>query len=167
MRRGIPEDFMKIDFYRYYQTTFCARGRMRCLAMLHLQKGKTIKEVAEIVQQSRVSISHWLRWLREGYGIEKLVGYIKGRGRKSKVSLVDEEKLKSEVEKMRELRSGGRVTGKDIQTMIKEKWNIEYALSSIYALLKRLNLVWITSRSKHPQMDEKTQEDFKKTFTPK
>jgi transposase len=120
MRRGIPSDFMKIDFYHHYQTTPCARGRIRCLAMLHLQKGKTIKEVAEIVQQSRVSISHCLRWLREGHGIEKLVGYVKGRGRKAKVSLLDEEELKSEVEKMRELRSGGRVTGKDIQTMIKK-----------------------------------------------
>lgn len=136
MRRGIPANFTEINFYHHYQTTPCARGRMRCLAMIHLQKGKTIKEVAEIVQQSRFSISHWLRWLREGDGIEKLVGYVKGRGRKSKVCLLDEEKLRSEVEKMRELRSGGRVTGKDIQTMIKEKWNIEYALSSIYALLK-------------------------------
>ena len=68
------------------------------------------------------------------------MGYVKGRGRKSKVFLLDEEKLKSEVEKMRDLRSGGRVRGKDIHAMMKEKWSIEYALSSIYALLKRLNL---------------------------
>jgi len=163
MQRGIPAGFMEIDFRYYYHTTPCARGRMRCLAMLHLQKGKTIKEVAEIIQQSRVSISHWLQWLREGHEIERLVGYVKGRGRSAKVSLVDEEELKTQIEKMIDLRAGGRVTGKDIQKMIKQTWQVEYALSSVYALLKRLDIVWITSRSKHPKMDERIQADFKKT----
>jgi transposase len=158
-----PQGFMEIDFHRYYQITPCARGRMRCLAMLHLQRGKTIEEVSEIVQQSRVSISHWLRWLREEGEIERLVGYVKGRGGKSKISSIDEETIRLTIEKLSKEKKGGRITGKDIQKMIKEKWDIEYALSSIYVLLKRLKLVWITSRSKHPQMDEKIQEDFKKT----
>jgi transposase len=158
-----PPGFMEIDFYRYYQTTPCARGRMRCLAMLHLQRGKTIEEVSEIVQQSRISISHWLRWLREEGDIERLIGYVKGRGGKPKISSVDEETVRLTIEKMSKERRGGRITGKDIQKMIKETWGIEYALSSIYVLLKRLNLVWITSRSKHPRMDEELQEDFKKS----
>lgn len=157
-----PEGFMEIDFYRYYQTTPCARGRMRCLAMLHIQKGKTIEEVSEIVQQSRVSISHWLQWLRAEGDIERLIGYVKGRGGKAKISSIGDETVRLTIEKMSEERRGGRVTGKDIQKMIKETWDIEYALSSIYVLLKRLNIVWITSRSRHPQMDEKLQEDFKK-----
>ena len=157
-----PEKFMEINFYHYYQTTPCARGRMRCLAMVHLQKGKTIEEVSEIVQQSRVSISHWLRWLREEGDIERLVGYVKGRGGKAKIASIGEETIRLTIEKMSKEKRGGRITGKDIQKIIKETWEIEYALSSVYVLLKRLNLVWITSRSKHPQMDEKTQENFKK-----
>ena len=159
-----PPGFMEIDFYRYYQTTPCARGRMRCLAMVHLQKGKTIEEVSEMVQQSRISISHWLRWLREERDIERLTGYVKGRGGKSKIASIGEETVRLMIEKMSKEKRGGRVTGKDIQRMIKEKWDIEYGLSSIYDLLKRLKLVWITSRSKHPKMDEKIQEDFKKTL---
>jgi len=158
-----PQGFMEIDFHRFYQTTPCARGRMRCLAMLHLQRGKTIEEVSEIVQQSRVSISRWLRWLREEGEIERLVGYVKGRGSKAKISSIDEETIRLTIEKLSEEKKGCHITGKDIQKMIKKKWGIEYALSSIYVLLKRLKFVWITSRSKHPQMDEKIQEDFKKT----
>jgi transposase len=157
-----PSGFMEIDFQRYYQTTPCARGRMRCLAMLHLQKGKKIKEVAQIVQQSRVSIHIWLNWLREEGGVERLVGFVKGRGRKSKLSFVDDEQVRTSIERLKEERPGGRITGKDIQEMIWEKWGVSYKLSSVYILLRRLKIVWITPRSQHPQANIAIQEAFKK-----
>src|SRR5277367_287923 len=94
-----PSGFMAIDFQHYYQTTPCPRARMRCLAMLHLQKGKTIKEAAEIVQQSRMAVHTWLNWLREEGGFEHLVGFVKGRGRKSKVSCIDEEGIRTNIER--------------------------------------------------------------------
>lgn len=157
-----PSGFMNIDFQKYYQTSPCPRARMRCLAMLHLQKGKTVKEAAEIVQQSRVSVHIWLNWLKKEGGLGHLVGFVKGRGRKSKVSSIDGEEIRLSIEKLKEERQGGRLTGKDIQQMIKNKWNVQYELSSIYVLLKRLNIVWITSRSQHPKADMKIQEEFKK-----
>jgi transposase len=160
-----PSGFMNINFQRYYQTTPCPRGRMRCLAMLHLQKGRTIKETAEIVQQSRIAVHTWLNWLREEGGLAHLVGFVKGRGRKSKVNCIDEEKIRISIEKLKEDRQGGRITGKDIQQMLKNKWDVWYELSSIYVLLKRLNIVWITSRSQHPKADIEVQEEFKKKIS--
>jgi transposase len=157
-----PTGFMDIDFQRYYQTTPCPRARMRCLAMLHLQKGKTVKEAAEVVQQSRAALHTWLNWLREEGGLEHLVGFVKGRGRKSKVFSIGEEEIRLSIEKLKEERRGGRTTGKDIQQMLKNKWGIQYELSSIYVLLKRLSIVWITSRSQHPKADIQAQEEFKK-----
>lgn len=154
---------MKIDFQRAYQTVPCARGRMRCLAMIHLQKGKTVKEVSKIVQQSSASLHKWLRWLREESGIEHLTGFVKGRGRPSKLHFVSSEELISEIEKLQSGREGGRVTGTDIQDLIQIKWGISYGLSSIYQLLKRLNIVWVTSRSRHPKEDPVIQDTFKKT----
>jgi transposase len=159
-----PTGFNNINFQRYYQTTPCARGRMRCLAMVHLQKGKSIKEVSEIIQQSRVAISQWLGWLREENGLERITGYVKGRGRKTKLSGVDDETIRRTIEQASETRNGGRMTGREIQQIIKEKWNVDYALSSVYTLLDRLNLVWITARSRHPLMNSATQEEFKKKF---
>lgn len=162
-----PSGFMEIDFQRYYQTTACPRGRIRCLAMLHLQKGKTVKEVAEIVQQSRVALHAWLNWLSEEGGLEHLIGFVKGRGRKSKVSFIDEEKIRVSIEELKGERQGGRITAKDIQRMLKNKWGVHYELSSIYVLLKRLNVVWITSRSQHPKADKEAQEEFKKKLSRK
>jgi transposase len=135
--------------------------------MLHLQKGKKMQEVSEIVQQSRMSIHNWLNWLSSEGGVERLIGFVKGRGRRSKLSFMEDEEIRASIEELREKRSGGRVTGEEIQRMIQEKWGVSYALSSIYVLLKRLKIVWITSRSQHPQADIAVQEDFKKTFLKK
>jgi len=44
---------------------------------------------------------------------------------------------------------------------------VAYAQSSIYALFRRWNLVWITARSQHPQADPQAQADFKKTSAKK
>lgn len=160
---SLPAGFKEIDFHHYYQTTPCPRGRMRCLAMLHLQQGKTVGEAARCVQQSRISVSIWLRWLREEGGFERLIGFAKGRGRKPKLSFEKCEILRSTIEKAAKDRKGGRIVGREVQKLIQETWGVKYALSSIYVVLSRLNLVWITSRSQHPQMDPALQEEFKKT----
>ena len=65
---------------------------------------------------------------------------------------------------LQDKRNGGRIRGKDILRLIKTRYNIRYSLSSVYNVLKRANLVWITGRSKHPKGDEKEQSAFKKTF---
>lgn len=131
--------------------------------MLHLQEGKTVKEVSAIVRQSSTSIHKWLRWLREESGIEHLTGFVKGRVRHSKLHFVSSEELVSEIEKLQSEREGGRITGTDIQDLIQVNWGISYGLSSVYQLLKRLNIVWITSRSRHPMKDQASQDTFKKT----
>ena len=57
---------------------------------------------------------------------------------------------------------GGRLMGKDIQKYIYETYGVNYCLRNIYRLLNELELVWITSRSKHPKQDLVAQEAFKK-----
>ena len=57
---------------------------------------------------------------------------------------------------------GGRLMWKDIQKHIKDTYAVNYHVRSIYYLMKELNIVWITSRSKHPKQDLEAQEDFKK-----
>ena len=46
--------------------------------------------------------------------------------------------------------------------MLKKKFNAGYSANSIYDLLERLNIVWITGRSIHPKADKEAQEEFKK-----
>jgi transposase len=54
--------------------------------------------------------------------------------------------------------------GKDIQKHIQEIYGVNYHVRNIYHLMKEMDLVWITSRSKHPKQDLEAQEAFKKTY---
>ena len=54
--------------------------------------------------------------------------------------------------------------GKDIQKHIEEKFSVTYKIRNIYKLMKELNLVWITSRSRHPKQDLAAQDKFKKFY---
>ena len=163
---SLPEGFFEIDFKHPYRTSGSPRGRMRCLAMLHLQSGKTVEQVADIVQQSRPTIHTWIRWIKEG-GLARLVDDVQGRGRKPKLSGDDGSRLKEMILQAHEKRKGGRIIGKDVQAIIKEHWGADYCLSNIYVILKRVGLVWITSRSKHPKVDIELIDDFKKNSTKK
>ena len=59
---------------------------------------------------------------------------------------------------------GGRLIGEDIRSILKEKFNVVYTLNGTYDLLKGLNMVWISSRSRHPKQDDEIQETYKKNF---
>jgi len=87
-----------------------------------------------------------------------------GRGRYKKLPTGKEAELKKEILLLQENRDGGRVIGKDVRVLLKEKYEVEYSLSSVYVLLDRLNLTWITSRSIHPKTSPEAIESFKQNF---
>ena len=133
---------------------------IRLLALGHLELGKTKTEVAEIFQVSFPTLRNWLtRFLTEG--IEGLRDR-KGKGRKRKLPVAREEEFRQQVEELQENRKGGRVRGQDVQVLLKEKFCIDHALPSVYHVLDRCGLSWISSRSKHPKSDPIAQEEFKK-----
>lgn len=73
-------------------------------------------------------------------------------------------KFKEAVIGLQEQRSGGRTTGHDVRAMLEEQFQVTCCLNSVYNLLARLDLVWITVRSKHPKQNQASQDAFKKTF---
>ena len=139
-----------------------ARTRLRLIALEHLKEGKSCLEVAVMLKVSRISVRHWLnRFLREGIeGVKEK----KRSGRKQVLPKQKEEEFRLEVEKLQEGRNGGRIRVKDIQVMLKEVFCCDYEIKSVYDLLNRLGMSWITARSQHPQSDPQQQEDFKKTL---
>jgi len=48
--------------------------------------------------------------------------------------------------------------------MLADEFNCCYTLSGVYTLLDRLNIVWISARSKHPKHSEEAIEQFKEKF---
>lgn len=160
-RLKLSESFKKEDFYTAYRKEKKGYAKIRLLAMCHLQRCYSTSKVAQMVGYPRQTIWEWVQWY-EKEGLTRLQTRPQNRGRKTKLTAEQEENLKSEVVKLQETRSGGRITGEEISTHIANVWGVHFAPGSIYTVLKRLDLVWITSRSRHPKSDPKSQEVFKK-----
>lgn len=148
------------DFFQLAKREPHPRTRMRLLALGHLQAGKTKTEVIEMFQIVFPTLREWLmRFIAEGVqGLQEKPG----KGRKRKLSAEHEEKFRQQVEELQESREGGRVRGQDVQVLLKEKFCVDHALPSVYHVLERCGLSWISARSKHPKSDPVAQEDFKK-----
>jgi len=155
----------KVDFFQLAKREPNPRTRIRLLALGHLKAGKSKQEVTEMFQIVLISLRRWvLRFIAKGVqGLKEQPG----KGRKKKLSTEQEEEFRQEVEKLQTLRKGGRVRGQDIQVLLKEKFCVDHALPSVYHVLERCGLSWISARSKHPKSDPMIQEDIKKNFKKK
>ncbi len=112
-----------------------------------------------------LTVSEWfVRFISEG-----IAGLTDkpGRGGKPKLSAEEEINFKKAVLGQIAERVGGRLKGTEIVKMLKERFGADYTLSGVYDLLSRLNIVWITVRSKHPKADPEKQKDFKENFSAK
>ena len=163
-RMNTPEDIQlqssEVDFFDLAKREPNPRTRIRLLALGHLKTGKSKQEVTEMFQIVLITLRRWaLRFVANGVqGLKEQPG----KGRKKKLSAEQEEEFRQQVEKLQILREGGRVRGQDIQVLLKEKFCVDYALPSVYHVLERCGLSWISARSKHPKSDPEIQEDFKK-----
>jgi len=148
------------DFQKLAKRAKHPRERTRFLAFAHLQRGKTVLEVTDLLFVTRQAIYEWLR----SYEIQGLKGLYEqgGRGRKAALRLEEREAFRNAVLRLQEGRAGGRINGHDILKMMEKEFNIRCTQRSIYNHLKKAKLVWITSRSKHPKTSPEIQEDFKK-----
>ena len=148
------------DFFLLAKRESNPRMRVRLLALGNLQAGKTKSEVIDMFQVVYPTLREWLLRFIAG-GVEGLRDK-PGRGRKRKLPAEEEEAFRQEVENLQKNREGGRVRGQDIQVLLKEKFRVDHALPSVYHVLERTGLSWISARSKHPKSDPEVQEDFKK-----
>lgn len=154
-RTALPRE----DFEELYTHSNDPKVRLKILTLLQLKEGKTIKEAAEIFKVHRDTVRNWIK--RSSNGLNGLAAKPMS-GRKTKLRKEDEEAFKKVFKEESEKRVGGRLTGQDIQQILAKEFKAIYTLTGVYRLLKRLKIVWITSRSIHPKQDPLVQEDFKK-----
>lgn len=160
LRKEEIDKLAGVDFFGLAKNEPHPRVRIRLLALGHLQEGKSKTEIAEMFQVHLVSVRAWfVRFLENG-----IAGLNEGArsGRRKKLLSEKEEEFCKEIELLQQNKPGGRIRGQDIQLLLKEKFCAEYKLKSVYDVLERCNISWISARSKHPQMDPEIQEDFKK-----
>lgn len=164
-KSSFPQFFIDYDFDKPYKLEANARCKIRLLAMLHIQEGKSFTEVGNLLKVSRRTVAEWYnRFLLEG--INGLTDKPR-TGRKTTLPVSEESNFKQEVINLQKKRKGGRVKGREIQQMLKELFGVVYSLSGVYDLLDRLGLVWITGRSRHPKADPKDQKEFRENFAEK
>lgn len=160
-KRNISSKIYDYDFNQLFKKASHPREKIRYLAFSHLQDGKSNSDIAKIIKIDRLTIGNWIK----AFNKEGIIGLSEkeGRGNKPKLKASEEEAFRKSVLELQENRPGGRIIGLDILKMMKEKFNVKCTLSSVYNVLHRVNLVWISGRSKHPKADFEKQEDFKKT----
>ena len=156
------KDLEQYDFDKLSKTQGNPRERKRYLAFAHIRDGNSFTEAAAAIRIKLRTLMNWVKRFKER-GIDWLLDQA-GRGAKPFLSLEDRASFKQSVLELQKKIPGGRVRGSDVLELMKEKYNVEPTLSTVYNTLKRADLVWITGRSIHPQTDIEAQENFKKNF---
>ena len=158
---GKRTELPQANIEELYAKSNDAKVRLRLLALLQLKSGKTIKEITEIFKVHRDTVRNWIR--KSSMGLNGLADKPM-TGRKPKLKKEDEEAFKTAFREASSKQVGGRLTGQEIQEILAKSFNAIYSITGVYRLLKRLKIVWITSRSVHPKQDPALQENFKKTL---
>ena len=149
------------DFVALAKATTNKRMYQRLVILAHLKEGMPKSQISELLFVSTDQVYYWLeRFDKEG--IEGLRDRVRS-GRPRVLDSSHHEELKQKIEASQTALSGGRLRGEDIIQLIKGEWDVEYSLSGIYALMKDVDMSWISGRSKHPKQDEGAQQTFKKT----
>lgn len=156
------QKYSHVDFQKMARTESCPRIRERLLGIHNLMLGKNRIEAAQSVGRNPEWLRMWvLRYDKGGY--DNLSDMPKS-GQPKYLSDIQEKELVENILTIQDKRNGGRITGKEIREYIEKKYNVIYKKNSIYDLLVRLGLTWVSSRSKHPNADHKAQNSFKQTF---
>jgi len=131
--------------------------------MMHLQEGEEYHDIAKFLGVETETVKGWIKRFRKS-GIDGLKESPRS-GAKKKLSVSQYTEFKIAVLALQEEREGGRITGKDVLTLLQEKFQVHCVLSSAYNYLHHVDLSWITVRSKHPKHDQEKQEAFKKNLS--
>lgn len=157
-----PKGFHDEDFQNKARHASDNRECIRLLGLAFIQEGLSEKEVANLLKVDPRSVFDWLQRYKQG-GIEALKDQ-GGRGRKNTLNEEQEKDFKNAVLDLQEKREGGRIVGRDVKALLKSNFEIECVNSTVYKLLHKVGLSWISGRTHHPKQDLAAQETYKKTL---
>ena len=160
-KRSISEKINAFDFKKLSKNASHPREKIRYLAFAHIQEGKSNTEIASILKIHRMTLTEWIKKFNKE-GIDGLREK-KGRGAKLRLGISEQDAFRKAVLELQDGRKGGRIKGTDVLKLMEEKFSVKCTLKSVYNALHRVDLVWITGRSKHPKADPAAQTAFKKT----
>lgn len=165
MTRQIIDQLQPYDFDRLAHKERDGRRRLHLLALAHLKDGKSDVEVADALRVTRHAVMCWMQWFTAG-GVARLAG-MPHDWSTQRLAKEQQEAFRQAVEQLQGERGGSRVRGKDIRPLLARQFDVACSLNGVYALLKRLGLVWISARAVSPCADPVAQTEFKKTVSKK
>ena len=121
------------NFAKLSKTEPKPKVRLRLIMMEHLKQGRTVKETAQSLLVSDITVRRWYT----RYQSEGLCGlHDKPKsGCPFKLAVSEHENFKACLITLQEERKGGRVTGEDIRQLLSDEFGVNYALSGVYDLL--------------------------------
>ncbi len=142
------------ELEKAYRREKDGEAKIRVYALWKISEGNSAKGVAKSIGYSYDAVLGWLR----RYRAEGLPGLKdkEGRGRKCQIS-------EEEINELRELaRKGDLATLQKSRILIESKYDVNYSVSGLWRLFKRIDLSWKVPRPKHIKGDPDEQEAFKK-----
>ena len=156
----LPSDFDQYNYTNLSRSEKNPKNKVRLLAMANIKAGMTLKSIAPVLNVHWKTIQQWLYRFRKE-GISGL--YVRSTKEKPTKLGADIEKWISQfMEALYSTSVGGRITGKQLHKIVCKEFSVSCSFKTIYNTLHRLNLSWISCRSKHPKSDKEVQEVYKK-----
>ncbi len=113
-----------------------ARKKLKLLAILHFQEGKSRYKIAEYLKVSRTSVNRWVsNYLSHGLsGLNEKPH----PGRPCSLSKQQKIQLNLYIEKNIGQSQDRELTGRNVQNYILEKFGVDYEISSVYKIMDKL-----------------------------
>lgn len=154
------EDHASLEELRAWeraQTKPAASRRFR--AVILAKKGETAKSIAKFLEIADRTVQTWVQNYNL-YGPEALETSSRDKSHSRNLKPELEQAFKARVLAGPTPEDGvGRFTGKDLQRILAEEFDAHYNYRAVYAVLKRLDLRWMTGRKFN---EKKRQEEYDK-----
>lgn len=162
--RSLPNSFYDENFKILAKKQTHHRVKIRLMAMHHIQQGHTYAHTAKTYLVNINAVNQWIaRYKKEGVKGLNEKPHLGRNGLFAKQSLTT---IFDSIVKMNKDKQGGRVRLIEIDQLLKDKFDIHYKdLNGVHNLMNRLNISWISARSKHPKQDLEAQSLYKKRQT--
>ncbi len=142
-----------------------AEQKDRWLAALHAASGVETLAIARMLARSRAFVQRWAYTYRDG-GVEALRDKPRG-GSRPKIAHEHHARLRARLE------AGPRpgdgvcaLRGRDVQRIVREEFETDVSLSSVYRTLHALGYSSLVPRPRHEKRDPAAQEKFKSESAP-
>jgi transposase len=158
----LPNGFEKHNFLKMMNKMKHGRNRIRLLAMHHIQLGKSLIMVSQIVEVHWVTVQKWLKRFKE----EGFAGLYESprSGAPRKIQKEEEEFISEKLSALSTSKTDGYITGNQMHQTLIDKYNTKCCLKTVYNSMHKLKFSWITSRSIHPKSNLDTQSQYKKNL---